>query len=47
MSFIPYLEDCYDDDEFKDQIIFEPLHNNAFQHLEEKITSHRMHHGNQ
>ena len=46
VSFIQYLEDCYDDDEFMDEEILEPLHNNTFQHLEERITSHRMHHGN-
>ena len=47
MSFIQYLEDCYDDDEFMDEKILEALQNNTFQHLEERITSHDMQHGNQ
>lgn len=41
-SFIQYLEDCYDDDEFMDEEILEALHNNTFQHQEERITSHEM-----
>ena len=46
-SFIQYLEDCYDDDEFMDEEILEALHNNTFQQLEERITSHDMQHRNQ
>ena len=46
-SFIQYLEDCYDDDEFMDEEILEALHNNAFQHQEESITSHEMQHEDQ
>ena len=46
-SFIQYLEDCYDDDEFMDEEILEALHNNTFQHQEESITSHEMWHENQ
>ena len=45
-SFIQYLEDCYDDDEFMDEEILEALHNNTFQHQEERITSHKMQHEN-
>ena len=47
MSFIQYLEDCYDDDEFMDEEILEALHNYTFQHQEERITSHKMQHENQ
>ena len=46
-SFIQFLEDFYDDDEYMDEEIFEALHNNTFQHLKEGITSHRMDHRNQ
>ena len=47
LNLIQYLEDCYDDDEFMDEEILEALHNNAFQQLEERITSHDMQHENQ
>jgi len=47
LSLIQYLEDCYDDNEFMDEEILEALHNNAFQHQEESITSHEMQHENQ
>ena len=46
VSFIQYLEGCYDDDEFMDEEILQALQNNTFQHLEERITSHDMQHGN-
>ena len=46
-SFIQYLEDFYDDDEFMDEEILEALHNNAFQHQEESITSHETQHEDQ
>ena len=47
LSLIQYLEDCYDDDEFMGEEILEALHNNAFQHQEESITSHEMQHEDQ
>lgn len=47
LSLIQYLEDCYDDDEFMDEEILEALHNNTFQHQEERITSREMQHENQ
>ena len=47
LRLIQYLEDCYDDEEFMDEEILEALHNNTFQQLEERITSHDMQHRNQ
>ena len=47
LSLIQYLEDCYDDDEFTNEEILEALHNNAFQHQEESITSHETQHEDQ
>jgi len=47
LSLIQYLEDCYDDDEFMDEEILEALHNNAFQHQGESITSHETQHEEQ
>jgi len=47
LSLIQYLEDCYDDDEFMDEEILEALHNNAFQHQGESITSHETQHEDQ
>ena len=35
MSFIEYLENCYEDDEFMDEEILEALHENTFHHWEE------------
>ena len=43
VSFIEYLENCYEDDEFMDEEILEALHYNTFhqqeEHQEERITS--------
>ena len=39
MSFIEYLENFYEDDEFMDEKILEALHDNPFHHQEERITS--------
>ena len=32
VSFIEYLENCYEDDEFMDEEILEALHDNPFHH---------------
>ena len=39
VSFIEYLENCYEDDEFMDEEILESLHDNPFHHQEEWISS--------
>ena len=39
VSFIEYLENCYEDDEFMDEEILEALHDNPFHHQEERIAS--------
>ena len=39
VSFIEYLENFYEDDEFMDEELLENLHDNPFHHQEERIAS--------
>ena len=39
VSFVEYLRNCYEDDEFMDEEILEALHENPFHHQEERISS--------